>query len=416
MDVNNAIIMLLTGIEIHNFRGIWDLSILGFDRHANLFVGKNGAGKSSLLDAISNVMSWFVARMLSNTGRGRDIAVNDIGSRSKEGAEIRLQLDGNQWSSLYRSKEIKKDGKSDLSPLNALVKTLRESIEANPQTSVPVYVHYGVGRVVADIPLRIRKNPKRDVTNAYVEALESSASFRDFFAWFREQEDLENEHIRENPQYRDRGMEAIRDAMSKVFSEFSDMRVRRSPRSIQIKKEGDVLRLEQLSDGEKCYIALVCDLTRRLTIANPALANPLDGAGIVLIDEIDLHLHPEWQMDVVTRLITTFPNCQFFVTTHSPIVASDVKGRVFVMEEGQAYSCVTYGKDSEQILASAFGVANPRNKTVQGIIDDAYKAIREGRMDAANAILSDIASAVGQDDPVVSGIKLEMARRSGGGK
>ncbi|MBR1872805.1 MAG: AAA family ATPase [Bacteroidales bacterium] len=408
--------MMITGIEIHNFRSIRDLSILEFDRHANLFVGKNGAGKSSLLDAISNVMSWFVARMLSNTGRGRDIAVNDIGFRSKEGAEIRLQLDGDQWSSLYRSKEIKKDGKSDLSPLNALVKTLRESIEANPQTSVPVYVHYGVGRVVADIPLRIRKNPKRDVTNAYVEALESSASFRDFFAWFREQEDLENEYIRENPQYRDRGMEAIRDAMSKVFSEFSDMRVRRSPRSIQIKKEGDVLRLEQLSDGEKCYIALVCDLTRRLTIANPAIANPLDGAGIVLIDEIDLHLHPEWQMDVVTRLITTFPNCQFFVTTHSPIVASDVKGRVFVMERGQAYPRVTYGKDSEQILASAFGVANPRNKTVQGMMDDAYTAIREGRMDAAKGILADIASAVGQDDPVVSGIKLEMARRSGGRK
>lgn len=407
---------MITGIEIHNFRSIRDLSILEFDRHANLFVGKNGAGKSSLLDAISNVMSWFVARMLSNTGRGRDIAVNDIGFRSKEGAEIRLQLDGDQWSSLYRSKEIKKDGKSDLSPLNALVKTLRESIEANPQTSVPVYVHYGVGRVVADIPLRIRKNPKRDVTNAYVEALESSASFRDFFAWFREQEDLENEYIRENPQYRDRGMEAIRDAMSKVFSEFSDMRVRRSPRSIQIKKEGDVLRLEQLSDGEKCYIALVCDLTRRLTIANPAIANPLDGAGIVLIDEIDLHLHPEWQMDVVTRLITTFPNCQFFVTTHSPIVASDVKGRVFVMERGQAYPRVTYGKDSEQILASAFGVANPRNKTVQGMMDDAYTAIREGRMDAAKGILADIASAVGQDDPVVSGIKLEMARRSGGRK
>lgn len=392
------------------------MSILDFDSHANLFVGKNGAGKSSLLDAISNVMSWFVARMLSNTGRGRDIAVNDIGSRSREGTVIRLQLDGGQWSSLYRSKEMKKDGKSDLSPLNALVKTLRESIENNPRTSVPIYVHYGVGRVVADIPLRIRKNPRLDVTNAYVEALKSSASFRDFFSWFREQEDLENEHIRENPYYRDRGMEAIRDAMSKIFSEFNEMRVRRSPRSIQIKKEGEVLRLEQLSDGEKCYIALVCDLTRRLTIANPGLENPLDGIGVVLIDEIDLHLHPEWQMDVVSRLITTFRNCQFFVTTHSPIVASDVKGRVFVMEDGQAYPRVTYGKDSEQILASAFGVANPRNKTVQGMIDDAYKAISEGSMEVAEGILEKIESAVGQDDPVVSGIMLEMARRNRGGK
>lgn len=404
--------MLITGIEIRNYRGIKDLTITDFDCHTNLFIGKNGAGKSSLLDAISNVMSWFVARMLSTTGRGKDIPINDIGFRSKEGSTVRLQLDGNEWCGLYRSTEMNKSGKSDLSALNELVKSLRENIENNPLTSVPVYVHYGVGRVVADIPLRIRKNTKRDVTNAYNEALGSSASFSDFFAWFREQEDIENEHIRENPQYRDRSMEAIRDAMSKVFSEFSDMRVRRSPRSIQIKKDSEVLRLEQLSDGEKCYIALVCDLTRRLTIANPQLDNPLNGSGIVLIDEIDLHLHPEWQMDVVTKLVSTFPNCQFFITTHSPIVASDVKGKVFAMEGGQAYPRNTYGKDSEQILASAFGVLNPRNKVVQEMIDDAYKTIRESDYDKAKDLLANISSLLGNDDPVVSAIKLEMSRKS----
>ena len=404
--------MLITGIEIQNFRGIRNLSIFDLDQHTNLFVGKNGAGKSSLLDAISNVMSWFVARMLSNTGRGKDIPVNDIFLHAKEGSTIRLQLDGGEWCTLYRSTEMKKSGKSDLAVLNAMVKDLRESISENPKTSVPVFVHYGVGRVVADIPLRIRKNPKHDVTNAYVEALDSSASFRDFFAWFREQEDLENEIIRENPNYRDKGMEAIRDAMSKVFVEFSDMRVRRSPRSIQIKKDGEVLRLDQLSDGEKCYIALVCDLTRRLTIANPDEKNPLQGKGIVLIDEIDLHLHPEWQMDVVSRMVNTFPNCQFFITTHSPIVASDVAGKVFAMEEGDAHIRNTYGKDSEQILASAFGVLNPRNKTVQEKIDAAYGAIRKGDMAKAEKLLSEITEIVGMDDPVVSRIKLEMARKN----
>ena len=404
--------MQITGIEIQNFRGIRNLSLSDLDRHTNLFVGKNGAGKSSLLDAISNVMSWFVARMLSNTGRGKDIPVNDISLHAKEGSTIRLQLDRGEWCTLYRSTEMKKNGKSDLATLNVLIKEFREKIYENPQTSVPVFVHYGVGRVVADIPLRIKKNPKQDVTNAYVEALDSSASFRDFFAWFREQEDLENERIRENRNYRDKGMEAIRNAMSKVFAEFSDMRVRRSPRSIQIKKEGEVLRLDQLSDGEKCYIALVCDLTRRLTIANPTEKNPLNGNGIVLIDEIDLHLHPEWQMDVVSRMVDTFPNCQFFITTHSPIVASDVAGKVFVMDGGNAYRRNTYGKDSEQILASAFGVLNPRNKVVQEKIDETYEAIRKGEMDKADKLLTEIIAIVGADDPVVSRIKLEVVRKN----
>lgn len=402
--------MHITGIKIRDFRGIRELDIMDMDRHTNLFVGRNGAGKSSLLDAISNVMSWFVARMLSNTGRGKDIPVNDITLHSKE-SSICLQLDGGEWCTLYRSVEMKKNGKSDLLPLNALVKSLRERIEVQPLSSVPVYVHYGVGRVVTDIPLRIRKNPKCDVTNAYVEALDSSASFRDFFAWFREQEDLENERIREDSSYRDRGMDAIRKAMLSVFPEFEDMRVRRSPRSIQIRKGDDVLRLDQLSDGEKCYIALVCDLTRRLSIANPIGESPLFGEGVVLIDEVDLHLHPEWQMDVVSKLTKTFPNCQFFITTHSPIVTSDVAGKVYAMEDGKAYLRNTYGKDSEQILASAFGVANPRSKTVQGKIDEAYQAIRMDDAALTASLLNDIAALIGGDDPVVTGIKLEMARR-----
>lgn len=407
--------MRITGIEIQNFRGIRKLSIRDLDDHVNLFVGKNGSGKSSLLDAIANVMSWFVARMLSNTGRGRDIPVKDITLHTKEGSRIRLQIDGGEWCSLYKkSTEMKKNGKSDLSVLNRLVKELRNSISNNAQASVPVFVHYGVSRVVADIPLRIKKNPKNDVTNAYVKALDSSVSFSDFFIWFREQEDLENEKIREDAQYRDKSMEAIREAMSCVFTEFGDMKVRRSPRSIQIRKDDEVLRLDQLSDGEKCYIALVCDLTRRLTIANPTSDSPLKGSGIVLIDEIDLHLHPEWQMDVVSRLINTFPNCQFFITTHSPIVASDVAGKVYAMEEGNAYVRNTYGKDSEQILASAFGILNPRNKAVQEIIDRAYNAIREEEMDKAEDLLRDIVEAVGNDDPVVSRIRLEMARKKMG--
>lgn len=311
---------------------------------------------------------------------------------------------------------MNKNGKSDLSVLNGLVKALRERISYDAQTSVPVFVHYGVGRVVKDISLKIRKNPKRDVTNAYVEALESSASFKEFFAWFREQEDLENEKIREDACYRDRNMEAIREAMSSVFTEFSDMRVKRSPRSIQIRKGTEVLRLDQLSDGEKCYIALVCELTRRLTIANPASGNPLRGNGIVLIDEIDLHLHPEWQIDVVSRLVNTFPNCQFFITTHSPIVASDVNGKVYAMEEGNAYLRNTYGKDSEQILASAFGILNPRNKFVQEMIDRAYEAIRKGETDTAEELLRDIIKVLGNDDPVVARIRLEMARKRMGAR
>lgn len=402
--------MKISGIRIDYFRGIRHLELLDLDRHINLFVGINGAGKSSLLDAISNVMSWFVARMQSNTGRGKDIPVNDISIHTNNGCTVSIQLNGWDWCTLYRSREMVKTGKSDLSVLNQMVKDFR--MREDPNASVPVFVHYGVGRSVADIPLRIKKSERNGGTaDAYTNALVSRASFRDFFAWFREQEDLENEHIREDATYRDRGMEAIREAMKKVFPEFGDMRVRRSPRSIQIRKGNDVLRLEQLSDGEKCYIALVCDLTRRLTIANPGGGSPLTGEGIVLIDEIDLHLHPEWQRDVVSKLVSTFPNCQFFMTTHSPIVASDVEGKVFAMTGGQAEERYTYGKDSEQILASTFNVLNARNKQVQALIDDTYAVIHSGNEGLAKEMLQALSEKIGADDPVIARLNVEMVRQ-----
>ena len=82
------------------------------------------------------------------------------------------------------------------------------------------------------------------------------------------------------------------------------------------------------------------------------------------------------------------------------------------MDGGNAYRRNTYGKDSEQILASAFGVLNPRNKVVQEKIDASYDAIRKGEMDKADKVLSEIIAIVGVDDPVVSRIKLEMARKN----
>ena len=91
-----------------------------------------------------------------------------------------------------------------------------------------------------------------------------------------------------------------------------------------INKNGLDLPVNTLSDGEKCLFSLVGDLARRLALANPNLTDPLQGSGIVLIDEIDLHLHPAWQRKIVGQLKDTFPNCQFIITSHSPQVLGEL--------------------------------------------------------------------------------------------
>ena len=126
-----------------------------------------------------------------------------------------------------------------------------------------------------------------------------------------------------------------------------------------VKKSEQTLYFDQLSDGEKCLLAMTGDIARRLAMANPYADNPLQGGGVVLIDEIELHLHPGWQRRVVPALERTFPNVQFILTTHSPQVLSSVAREQIVLLSGfQAVSRLPYteGRDSNAILSELMGV------------------------------------------------------------
>jgi predicted ATP-binding protein involved in virulence len=109
-----------------------------------------------------------------------------------------------------------------------------------------------------------------------------------------------------------RNLAYVKMALKEFMPEFSDFRVQRKPLRMKATKNGKDYTIQQLSDGQKCFIALVGDLARRLVIANPRSEKPLEGKGVVLIDELDLHLHPEWQQKMIVDLRTTFPNIQFF--------------------------------------------------------------------------------------------------------
>ncbi len=123
-----------------------------------------------------------------------------------------------------------------------------------------------------------------------------------------------------------RELQVVRRAIEAFMPEYQNLQVKRVPRPhMSLVKHGEPFNLDQLSDGEKNLIALVGDIARRLTIVNPNRENPLEGEGVILIDEIDLHLHPSWQRTIIPKLLKVFPNCQFFISTHSPQVVSNLK-------------------------------------------------------------------------------------------
>ena len=264
--------------------------------------------------------------------------------------------------------------------------------------SVPVFAYYGVKRAVIDIPLRIREKEEH-VLDAYNDCLKGAAKFRDFFMWFRSQEDLENELRLDNGGREgtySRELDTFRRAMRVFMPEYTRVRVRRKPLRMVLEKDGEELNVAQLSDGEKIYLALIGDLCRKLVLANPSLEDPLQGGGIVLIDEVDLHLHPKWQGEVAHNLMDVFPNVQFIITTHSPQVVNRVPTECLrVLNNGEvANADYGYGLPTEVVLKDIMGVENEQPKEVEETISGFYVAIAEGDMVRAHHLLEDLVAMV----------------------
>lgn len=153
-------------------------------------------------------------------------------------------------------------------------------------------------------------------------------------------------------------LDHVRNAVER-FTSFKNLRIQRLNKPTMIlEKNGEELDVNQLSQGEKSLLALVGDIARRLVILNPSLDNPFEGEGVVMIDEVDLHLHPKWQHDLIDKLVDTFPNVQFILTTHSPHVISDRNDiLLYSLDDGELTEMPNvYGEDANTVLTKIFDV------------------------------------------------------------
>ena len=158
-----------------------------------------------------------------------------------------------------------------------------------------------------------------------------------------------------------------------MFPGYQNLRVEDRPTRLVIEKDGQEINFDRLSDGEKCYITLILDIARRLSMQNDGQGAILDGEQIVLIDELDLHLHPSRQLQLVSNLERKFPNCQFFVSSHSSLVLSSIgeEDKLVVLRDGELVelSDIPYGDNGDYILKRFFGLRSVRNPKVQEEID-----------------------------------------------
>ena len=184
--------MIINHLKLKNFRGISQMD-LELDQRLTVLVGVNGSGKSSILDALAILLSWVVARVRHGGSSGRQITELDIHNREKY-TRIRAETDMPLHWQLAKNKKGYKSSESlsELRSISEYAKEIQQKIEE--ESNIPLFVYYPVNRAVLDIPLRIRKSHKFDLIEAWEESLTSGVNFRSFFEWFRNREDLENEH------------------------------------------------------------------------------------------------------------------------------------------------------------------------------------------------------------------------------
>lgn len=408
----------LKKIKINNFR-LFDkeIGIDDFDEHLNIFIGNNGAGKTSILDAISLSLSWLSISINKNGGSGEYVDIEDINNYSdipytSVASVINLNKNISASLELSQAREGTTKIKNKLQEFKIIGDFYKIANSFNSDFNMPLLAYYNVMRSYDVNPKDFKglddlyESTITDKFDAYQKSLTGKTDFRAFIKWYKKSDDilnrrkvyinksvvlsdlgiteetfrllkslsLENANAKksldeidavlteEEPKLPDdnlkRNKEIIDNVIDIFMDGYTDIEVQLEPMiDLVIKKNDKKISVMKLSQGEKTLLSLVLDIARRLIILNPSLDNPLEGGGIVLVDEFDLHLHPSWQRDMAKNLRRAFPNCQFFLTTHSPIVLSEVdRKHVYMLDNDEnGYTVIqrpsqTFGLTANEIL------------------------------------------------------------------
>ena len=387
--------MKLARVSIRNYRAVRNLD-LRLDPSLTVFHGDNAHGKTSILSAIA-VGLGSIPKLLPEvsginflkTDRRRWQSVVEVMLTTTGGIEWRRAMGSRRKAAVHRqlSETIEK-----------IVKADREGV---PKLDLPIIAFYDTDRAVFEQTHRWLGFKTEFSRYAALEgALSARTDFRDFFKWFyaKENEELRWQKEQRDLDFRLPELDAVRRAMKSMVPSVSDPRIESGPLRFVVSVQSEpglweTVSLDQLSGGCRIVLALAADLARRMVQGNPHLEDPLASDAIVLIDEIELHLHPSWQQRVLPDLERTFPNAQFIVSTQSPQVLTSVRPEHVVgfNREGDDVvalpaNTATYGAKAGYVLSSVMGVnERPRNRFKQ-VLDLYAQLISDGQGESQEAL------------------------------
>ena len=431
-------LMKLNNIKITNYRCFKDISI-DFDEHTTLIVGRNGAGKTAILDAVAVSVSTFllgidgaVSRSISKDDARYEF--HDLAGTIDPQHQFPVSIDSVgdcldkkniKWVRSLNSEHSKTTIK-DAAELTDIAKEVQNRIMTGDKSLIlPLVSYYGTGRLYA------QKKEKRNIQSltefkrqvGYVDCMAAESNEKLMLNWFQMQtlkslQEQQKTGILDKPML----LKTVEKAICKCFERISGSKNTRVFFDLDTHKlvlefeneDGNAQKfaMDEMSDGYKNTLSMIADIAYRMAVLNPVLGDMVleKTPGVVLIDEIDLHLHPQWQQTILSDLNAIFPNVQFVVSSHAPAVINSVpREQIRILDKGTVYmpAAQTYGRDANSILREVMKVSE-RPDDIKKRLELFYTCMDQNKYEEADRILTEIENIVGTTDPDIAAARTSL--------
>lgn len=430
----------LSQLYLTGFRGFEGTVTLSFDPQLTVLIGDNGSGKSTVLDAVAIGLMYLRNEITGGHLFEFPVPLDAVKKKNYDVNNNRSDFE-NELGFCFTDYKINENGQvvflPDTLTTAGFIMRATNSTTTNVEkfcsdkeaeqiatftqhlyhtklqqqlTNVPILVYYGCNSINTDTAKATIDGTARvtdlDLFDTYRQSLEAKTfNFEQLLLLL----DRRQKSMLQDRRFDDRFLDALQIAISGMLNDsegatYANLRInygRLFDEVVIDKTIGDkteMLYLNQMSSGEKVLLGLVADLTRRLYLANTE-GDLLQGNGIVLIDEIDLHLHPKWQQKVVGKLLEIFPNVQFIVTTHSPEVLKGIQRNALrILTSNGIKNTQPYieRRDTNSILEDAFGL-HKRFKEDNEKLSSLYDLMTTNR-DEAERLLEELKEKWGAAD------------------
>lgn len=439
--------MRIRRLTLHNFRCFESLD-LELNQRLTLLVGTNGSGKTAVLDGIAIALGAWLGATSQAGKEDRTIAVADARLVRQEGDglatanpifPVRVAAEGElrrpqlhdigevflskrTWARELRSPS----GRTTIgeaSEVRQIARDTENEAAHNPSHPLPLVAYYGTGRLWVQKKLDRQHESSRLLQSrmgGYAACLEFASNHKHFERWMADREADRVQRLaaaqaagQDFAHVQTPHLEAVQDIAMVCLEGACRFFYSINHGGLLVEfKDGQILPFASLSDGQRSLIVLAADLAWRSVQLNPHLGRtaPQQTPGVVLIDEIELHLHPQWQRTVIGKLTGAFPKVQFVMTTHSPQVVSNADPECLrVIHSNGSWEKVDYtrGRDSNALLRDVFGVTD-RPDYVRGEVNRIEKMLASADVEQARLALHRLSVDLGPDDDLVTGLRWEL--------